>query len=105
MTVQPTIAATAAGVVLRLRVQPRASRDEVAGVAGEVIRIRLRAPPVDGAANEALVCFLASRLQVSRSALELVSGHTGRLKLVAVSGMTVELATERLLSCPGEQSG
>ena len=92
----PPISATATGVRLRLRIQPRASREEIAGVAGEAIRIRLTAPPVDGAANEALVRFLAALLRVPRSAVELVSGQTGRTKLVAVTGVSVEETTRRL---------
>jgi uncharacterized protein len=55
------ITASPTGIRLHLRVQPRASREEVAGVAGGAIRVRLTAPPVDGAANEALVRFLAKR--------------------------------------------
>lgn len=76
--------------------QPRASRDEIAGVAGGVIRVRLTAPPVDGAANEALLRFLAARLGVPRSALAFVSGHTGRTKVVAVGGVSVEEVGRRL---------
>jgi uncharacterized protein (TIGR00251 family) len=68
----PPISPSATGVRLRLRIQPRASREEVVGVSGDAIRIRLTAPPVDGAANEALVRFLALRLEVPRSAVELV---------------------------------
>jgi uncharacterized protein (TIGR00251 family) len=90
------ISSTATGVLLRLRVQPRASREELAGVAGDAIRIRLTAPPVDGTANEALVRFLAVLLQVPRSAVELVSGRTGRTKLVAVTGVSVEETVRRL---------
>lgn len=84
------------GVRLRLRIQPRASREEVTGVAGDAIRVRLTAPPVDGAANEALVRFLADRLDVSRSAVALVSGHTSRSKLVEVTGVSAEEARRRL---------
>jgi uncharacterized protein (TIGR00251 family) len=83
-------------VRLRLRIQPRASREEVAGVAGDAIKLRLTAPPVDGAANEALVRFLAARLEVPRSAVELVSGRSGRTKLVAVTGVSPEEAAQRL---------
>lgn len=54
-----------------MRVQPRASRTEVAGPYGDAVRIRLTAPPVDGAANEALVRFLAERLEVPRSAVRI----------------------------------
>jgi uncharacterized protein YggU (UPF0235/DUF167 family) len=73
----------------------------VAGVAGEAIRVRLTAAPVDGAANEALVRFLAARLDVARSAVTLVSGHTGRAKLVEVEGLSADEAGRRLgLSVP-----
>ena len=85
------------GVVLRLRVQPRASRDEVTGVAGDAIRVRLTAPPVDGEANEALVRFLAARLEVPRSAVTLLSGRSGRTKLIAVTGVSADQAAQRLL--------
>jgi uncharacterized protein (TIGR00251 family) len=90
------ISFTAAGVRLRLRIQPRASRNEVAGVAGDAIRLRLTAPPVDGAANEALLRFLAERLEVPRSAVELVAGRTGRTKLVEVTGVSPDAAARRL---------
>lgn len=92
----PPISPTPTGVRLRLRIQPRASREEVAGLAGDAIRIRLTAPPVDGTANDALVRFLARRLKVSRSAVELVSGRSGRTKLVAVTGVSAEEAAQRL---------
>jgi hypothetical protein len=92
----PPISPTATGVLLRLRVQPRASREEVAGVTADAIKVRLTAPPVEGAANEALIRFLAATLNVPRSAVELVSGRTGRNKLVAVRGVSVEAAAGRL---------
>jgi len=79
-------------------VQPRASRTEVAGVLGDQLRVRLTAPPVDGAANEALVRFLAERLGVPRSAVRVVSGETGRSKVVAVEGIGLSEARDRLLS-------
>ena len=81
-----------------MRVQPRAARTEVAGpYGGDAIRIRLTAPPVDGAANDALVRFLADRLEVPRSAVRIESGVTGRSKVVAVDGIGPETATRRLL--------
>jgi hypothetical protein len=83
-------------VRLRLRIQPRASREEIAGVTGDAIRIRLTAPPVAGTANDALVRLLAALLKVPRSAVELVSGHSGRTKLVAVTGVSVEETAQRL---------
>jgi uncharacterized protein (TIGR00251 family) len=65
---------------------------------GDRIRVHLTAPPVEGAANEALVRLLASRLQVPRSAVELVSGHGARNKSVAVAGVTAGEAAARLIA-------
>jgi len=84
------------GVRIRIHVQPRASTTEVSGLHGDAIKIRLQAAPVDGGANEALIRFLADRLDVARSAVTLESGHTGRAKLVRVEGVTVEVAAGRL---------
>lgn len=69
-----------------MRVQPRASRDEVAGRQGDAVRIRLQAPPVDGAANEALVAFLASHLGIARRQVRLVAGLSSRNKVVEIEG-------------------
>ena len=90
------ITGSPAGSRLSVRVQPRASRDEIAGVAGGAIRVRLTAPPVDGAANAALLRFLADRLDIARSGLTLVSGHAGRTKVVEVDGMGAEEVGRRL---------
>lgn len=73
-------------VRLTIRVQPRASRDEVAGRQGEAVRIRLRAPPVDGAANEALVDFLAAELSVPRRHVRIIAGAGSRTKVVEIDG-------------------
>jgi uncharacterized protein len=80
-----------------VRVQPRASRTEVAGPHGDSVRIRLTAPPVEGAANEALVRFLAERLDVPRSAVRIEGGASGRSKVVAIDGIDPETAARRLL--------
>lgn len=77
-------------VRFEVRVRPRASRTEVAGLHGEAVRIRLTAAPVDGAANRQLVEFLARRLDVPRSAVRIVRGERSRSKLVEVEGTTVE---------------
>jgi uncharacterized protein (TIGR00251 family) len=82
---------------LVVRVQPRARRDEVAGRHGDAIKVRLAAPPAAGAANEALVRFLAERLGVTRSAVRLVAGGASRRKIVAINGISVEEAMRRLL--------
>ena len=73
-------------VVLTIVVQPRAARTEVVGPYGDGLKVRLQAPPVDGAANEELVRFLARRLHVSPSAVAIVGGAGSRRKRVAVTG-------------------
>ena len=74
-----------AGVVrFDVRVQPRASRNEVAGVWNGALRVRLQAPPVDGAANDALIEFLAVELGVSPRLVRIVSGFGSRNKVVEV---------------------
>jgi uncharacterized protein (TIGR00251 family) len=81
------LTATAGGVRIAIQVQPRASRTELAGLHGEALKIRLAAPPVDGAANDALIRFLAETLGVPRSAVSISSGLSGRKKNVMVSGL------------------
>jgi uncharacterized protein (TIGR00251 family) len=75
-------------VTFPVRVVPRASRTEMAGVTSGALRIRLSAPPIGGAANRALIRFLAKRLGVGRSQVEIVAGARGRNKVIAVEGLT-----------------
>jgi hypothetical protein len=79
--------AEAAGVTLGVRIQPRASKNGMTRLADGTLKIRLTAPPVDGAANEALVRFLAEAFSVSRCQVEILSGHRGRQKIIRVSGV------------------
>lgn len=79
--------ARADGAVLAVLVQPRASRTKVVGEHDGRLKIALAAPPVDGEANAALVDFLAERLRVRRSDIELVDGQTSRRKRLAVRGV------------------
>jgi uncharacterized protein (TIGR00251 family) len=72
---------------ITVHVVPRARATAIAGRHGDAVKIRLVAPPVEGAANEELVRFLAGRLGVSRSAVTVVAGHTTRRKIVAIEGM------------------
>lgn len=81
-----------------VRVQPRASRSEVVGLHGDALKIRLAAPPVDGAANEALVRLLAGLLGVPRRAVRIEAGLASRSKLVEVDG--VESDAVRRLAHP-----
>ena len=82
--------AIAGGVRLTVRVQPRAAASEIAGVHGEALKVRLTAPPVDGAANEALVEFLAGTFEIPKRAVTIVSGSSSRLKVVELTGITVD---------------
>ena len=71
-----------------VRVQPRASATELAGTYGDALKVRLSAPPVDGAANEALVIFLARIFSVSRHDVRILAGESGRSKVVEIRGIT-----------------
>lgn len=84
------------GVLLSLKVQPRASSNAVVGPAGHELRVRVTAPPVDAAANEALVRLLAEQLDCPRNRIELVRGHTSRHKVVKVFGIEAEAIAARL---------
>jgi len=86
------------GAVFVVRVTPRAGRDEVVGWRGEELRVRLRAPPVEGQANEALRRLLADRLGVAPSSIELITGAAGRTKRLRVAGMSLDEVRERLPS-------
>lgn len=87
-------------ISFRVKVVPRASRTQVAGVQAGALRVRLCAPPVEGAANEELVRTLARELRVPRRAVEITGGHASRLKQVRVSGATGDAL--RKLVAPGE---
>ncbi|HUB09605.1 MAG TPA: DUF167 domain-containing protein [Myxococcales bacterium] len=86
----PWLVPAAGGVDLLLQVQPRASRTRVVGEHGGRLKIQLAAPPVDGAANAALIEFLARELGVPRRDVTLVAGEAGRRKTVRVLGVNAE---------------
>ncbi len=83
-------------MTLKVRVQPRASRDALAGEREGALLVRLTAPPVEGAANEALARFLGKALGVPPSAVRIVAGETGRNKVVAVAGLNAAATLARL---------
>jgi len=87
-----------ADVVLSLHIQPGARKTEIAGLHGEALKIRLAAPPVDGKANECLIGFLAERLGIARSKVELVGGATSRAKRVRVEGVDAASVHRKLLA-------
>ena len=82
-------------LVIDIQVVPRASRTAVGGMTGERLRVAVPAPPVDGAANAAVVEALAEAFAVPRRAVEIVRGQTGRRKTVRISGASAE-TLERL---------
>jgi len=83
-------------VLVDVRVIPRAKKTELAGRRGGAIVIRVAAPPVDDAANEAVIAFLAERLDVPRRAIRLVSGATSRRKRLDIAGVDADLIAQRL---------
>jgi uncharacterized protein len=83
-------------VFLIVKVIPRASRSEIAGLVDGVLRVRLKAPPVDGAANDELIRILARALGTSRTAVEIVSGHASRTKKLRITGISPEKLAELL---------
>lgn len=87
---------TATGVEIEVRVIPRAGRSAVAGERDGRVLIRLSAPPVDGAANDALIEFLASLFDCAKRQIRIVSGEKSRSKRVAVTGVSAATVTQRL---------
>ena len=83
-------------VLLHVKVQPRASRNEIGEALGHELKVKVTAPPVDSAANEALVQLLAERLAISRHAVQIVRGGSSRHKAIAIRGLTVEQVEQKL---------
>jgi uncharacterized protein (TIGR00251 family) len=77
---------------LILHIVPRAATSALAGRHGDAVKIRIAAPPADGAANEELIRFLAARLRIPRSAIAITAGKSGRRKTVSISGMETATA-------------
>jgi hypothetical protein len=92
-----------ADVLLPVVVQPRASRNAVAGLHGNALKVLLTAPPVEGAANAACLRFLADLLGVSRARLSIIKGTKARQKLICITDMTADALRTRLRSrYPGD---
>ena len=83
----PFLTDTPAGAVLSLRIVPRAAMNAIVGEHGDALKIRLCAPPVDGAANAALIEFLAETFSLPRARVHLLSGATSRNKRVLLAGL------------------
>jgi uncharacterized protein (TIGR00251 family) len=83
-------------VRLEVYIQPRASKTEIAGMHGDVIKIRIAAPAVENAANRALIDFIAQRLGIARRCVRVVSGAASRRKLLEIDGVTADLIAAAL---------
>src|SRR5512135_1915074 len=87
-----------ADVCLAIKLQPRASKNEIGEALGNELKIKVTAPPVDAAANEALVRLLAEVLDCPRNRVELIRGHTSRHKTLRLHGIPLEEAARQLSS-------
>ena len=93
----PFLRETPDGTYISVKLQPRASKNQIGAVQGNEIKISVTAPPVDSAANEAVIRFLAEELNCSRSSIQLVRGQTSRHKLFFVAGPTAAAIAAKLL--------
>ena len=84
------------GRLLSIKVQPRASVNEIGEPLGNELRVKVTAPPVDSAANEAVLRLLAERLDCARNQVELVRGHTSRHKVLKLHGLSAAIVIARL---------
>jgi uncharacterized protein (TIGR00251 family) len=84
----PAILENAEGVVFTAKIVPGSSRTAVAGILGDMIKIRVAAAPEKGKANECLIAYLAKELDVKKNAVEILSGHTNPVKQVRIAGIS-----------------
>ena len=89
-TVSFTVSEQNGSVSFAVHVKPRSSRDEVVGLHGDAMALRITAPPVDGAANEAVCRFFAKALRVPSASVEIVAGQTGKAKILKVWGVSAQ---------------
>lgn len=83
-------------VFFKVKVQPRASKNGLAGVIGDAVKLRITAPPVDGEANKAVIQFFAHLFHLPQKEVEIVSGLSSRSKMVALSGVAADQALKTL---------
>ena len=96
MTMPSFLRAQPDGVLLSVKLQPRASANEIGDALGAELRIKVTAPPVDAAANKALLRLLAQQLHCPRNRVDIVRGHTSRHKTVMLYGLAPEEAAAKL---------
>jgi uncharacterized protein (TIGR00251 family) len=87
---------TPLGATFSVKVHPRAKKNAISGEIGDALKLSLTAPPVDGAANEACIKYLAQVLDVPRSSVTIAAGETSRQKVIRAAGLTAAQVRERL---------
>ena len=92
------ITESAGAVSFAVKVHPRAKKDAITGEVGDVLKLSLTAPPVDGRANQACVDFFAKFLNVPRSSVTIAAGESGRRKVIRIAGLSAEQLREKLLA-------
>ncbi len=92
----PAIKNSPNGVTLAVKVHPRAKKNAITGEVGDVLRLALTAPPVDGKANDACIEFFAKILNLPRSSVTIAAGQTSRNKVIRVLGLTAQQVRDRL---------
>jgi hypothetical protein len=85
------------GVSFCIRVQPKSSKNEILGIVGEEMKIKLTAPPVEGEANKECIKFLARELGISKSSIRIIGGERSRNKVLRITGITKKEIEDRLL--------
>ncbi len=92
------ITEVADGVIIRLHLQPRASKTEICGIQGEELKVRVTSPPVDDAANRLCIELFAKSFKLPKSALTIISAHKSRHKRLHISGVDLKYAAELFVS-------
>lgn len=84
------------GVTVKVKVQPRAAKNEIYGIMEDALRVRLTSPPVDGEANAACTAFLGHFFRIAKSKVTIINGHTSRTKTIKLIGISKEQLVDRL---------
>ena len=92
----PFLRETSGGTLLLVKLQPRASRNEICGPFGDALKIKVTAPPVDSAANQALIDFIAKKLDCSRNCIQIIRGQKTQHKTLNIINLNLTTVLERL---------
>lgn len=84
------------GIIFKAFIQPRSSKNVIAGLHGDALKIRITAPPVNDAANKMCVKFLSKTLRIPKSSIEIISGHTSRTKQILLHHKNAKVSKKRL---------